>query len=210
MTYKSTHNCSRRQFISSSIALGGMILVPTSVYGAEIQKLTGTVFINRIKADNSTRIRPGDNIIVSHGSSLTFALGDDAYKLKGGTVITLDTDDNLIVNGLRLLTGAFLSVFGRGRDRKIIMRNATIGIRGTALYINMEPVSTYFCACYGNTTFTAEGVDHDISATHHNAHIIEFDENGGMSMQATQVLGHTDDELRELEAYVGRKPLFDL
>ena len=103
-----------------------------------------------------------------------------------------------------------MSVFGRGKDKKIITHTATIGIRGTALYLDVEPVKTYFCTCYGETMFTAGGERHEIISTHHDAHIIDFDETGVMSMKATEVIDHTDDELRQLESYFGRKPAFDM
>ena len=46
--------------------------------------------------------------------------------------------------------------------------------------------------------------------THHDAHYIDSDELGTMTMRAAEVIDHTDDELRLLESYVGRQPAFDL
>ncbi len=206
-----THYCyNRRQFITSSLVIAGSILIPIKAQCAEIQELSGKVFVNRKRADKSTPIRLGDSIVTSHNGRLIFTLGDDGFMVRPRTALQLDTDDNLLLTGLRLLTGGLLSVFGRGMDKKITTLTATIGIRGTALYLNVEPVKTYFCTCYGETTFSAGGERHEIKSTHHYAHYISFDEKGVMSMKAMVVIDHTDDELRQLEAYFGRKPAFDM
>jgi len=205
-----THRCySRRQFIASTLAIAGSILIPVTAQCAEIRELGGTVFVNRKRADLSTPIQPGDSVVASHNGNITFTVGDDGFMLRPGTALKLERDNSLLLTGLRLLTGGLLSVFGRGMQKKIITSTATIGIRGTGLYLNVEPVRTYFCTCYGETSLTAGGEQHPITATHHEAQYIDFGENGVMSMQATSVIDHTDDELRQLEAFFGRKPAFD-
>ena len=53
---------------------------------------------------------------------------------------------------LRLLTGSLLSVFGeRGANQALSVNTstATIGIRGTGIYMEAEPDLTYLCTCYG-------------------------------------------------------------
>jgi hypothetical protein len=200
----------RRQFLTSSLAIAGSILIPIKAQCAEIRELNGKVFVNRKRADNLTPIRPGDSIVTSHNSRLIFALGDDGFMVRPRTALQLDTDNNLLLTGLRLLTGGLLSVFGKGMEKQITTLTATIGIRGTALYLNVEPTKTYFCTCYGETTLSAGGERHEIKSTHHDAHNIDFDEKGIMSMKAMAVIDHTDDELRQLEAYFGRKPDFDM
>ncbi|MEE8320214.1 MAG: hypothetical protein V3R68_00050 [Gammaproteobacteria bacterium] len=204
------HFCNRRQFITSSLAITGSLLLPIKAQCTEIREMSGTVFVNRKRAGISTPIHPGDNIVTSHDGRVTFAVGDDGFMVRQDTVLKLETDNNLLLTGLRLFTGGLLSVFGRGKDKKIITRTATIGIRGTALYLNVEPAKTYFCTCYGETMFTAGGERHEITSTHHDAHNIDFDETGVMSMKATEVIDHTDGELRQLESYFGRKPAFDM
>ena len=202
------HCARRRGFLTSAAALGAGVLLPGSAHGAEIRDLRGTVFVNRRVATFDTPIRPGDSVVAAWGSSITFVLGGDAFRVRGGTALTIDPDDGALARGLRILTGALLGVFGRG-SAVLGIRNATIGIRGTGLYLDVSPTRTYFCTCYGETNLWAEGAPHHISATHHNAQYIDFDESGTMTMQATQVIGHDDAELRELEAFHGRRPPFD-
>ena len=50
----------------------------------------------------------------------------------------------------------------------------------------------------------------DVIATHHNAHVVTNGINGNAQMKAFEVIDHNDDELRMLEALVGRKPIFDV
>ena len=112
-----------------------------------------------------------------------------------------------VVNALRVLTGALLGVFGHRRHPATITTSvATIGIRGTAVYIASKPDSLYFCTCYGHTTISAGGHTENITATHHNAHEITRTPRNPMVMQVAQVRDHTDEELRQLEGYVGRTP----
>ena len=49
----------------------------------------------------------------------------------------------------------------------------------------------------------------DVISKHHNAHVVTTNAGGNAQMKAFEVIDHTDDELRMLEALVGRKPSFD-
>lgn len=55
----------------------------------------------------------------------------------------------------------------------------------------------------------ARNITEVFEARHHNAHQLEFDGDQLIGMQVMQLLDHDDDELRQLEAYVGRIPRFD-
>ena len=129
--------------------------------------------------------------------------------LKPRTALRVGERQNALISALRLLTGKLLSVFESGRDRSIITANATVGIRGTACFLNAEPRSLYYCNCYGETELRMAGETKSFSASHHDAHQLDFDDGKYMGMAAMQVLDHTDEELRELEAMVGRVPAFD-
>ena len=85
----------------------------------------------------------------------------------------------------------------------------SISIRGTALYLKDSPYKTYFCTCYGETELITKDHRIPVSATHHNAHFITANEQGTQVTPEPKVIGHTDDELRMLEALVGRGPTFD-
>ncbi len=203
------HKIRRRNFLINTTGFGLCLLVPGFARAANIHELRGNVYINNKVATQSSIIGPGDLVTTGHGGRISFSVNADAYMLKEKTSMRIESNDNVVINALRLLTGKLLSVFEKGRNREIITSTATIGIRGTACFLNVMPHTTYFCTCYGKTELRAKDMRKEFEATHHNAHQLDFDGMKVMGMQLMQVKDHTDDELRQLEAYVGRVPLFD-
>jgi hypothetical protein len=200
---------SRRQILQAGGAIGLGLLIPGLAHAAIVRALSGTVYINRQKATIDSSIRAGDLVTTSHDGRISFSIDGDAFLLKERTSLKVGTEQNILINTLRLLTGKLLSVFETGRKREIITTTATIGIRGTACFLNVEPNSTYYCNCYGKTELRAENIYEEFEATHHNAHRIDFDGMQLMGMAVMKVIDHSDDELRMLESYVGRTPRFD-
>jgi len=204
------HPVSRRDFLMADVAAGAGLMLPTIGQANSIQYLTGSVFVNRRYANIGTAITPGDVVTVAYGSSVSFTVGEDAYTLRGGTTMKIESDDNVLVKGLRLFTGGVLGVFGQGK-KTINLRLATIGIRGTGLYLDTAPDKTYFCTCYGETELRVQGMESRVlTATHHNAVMIYTppdDKNKIQNMAGFEY--HTDDELRAAEALQGRKVPFD-
>lgn len=148
---------------------------------------------------------------MAHGGKLAVSIGGDAYLVREGTVLETSGHGNAVISGLRLLTGAMLAVFDkRKQPAYIVTSTAIIGIRGTGVYLSAQPHRLYTCTCYGKTDLRFGGHVEQISATHHNAHEVAPGSNGLMAMKSMEVIDHTDDELRMLEGYVGRKPAFDL
>ena len=52
-------------------------------------------------------------------------------------------------------TGKLLSVHARGSNVQMSTVVATIGIRGTGVYLEADPEQTYVCTCYGVTDISA-------------------------------------------------------
>jgi len=208
------HGMSRRDFLALGAAAGAGLILPGSAQAADnIRELQGTVFVNRTLASPATPINPGDLVTVAHGGKLSFVVGDDAYLLRGASSLRLQKGDNLLVKGLRLLTGGLLAVFGKG-EKTIQTRTATIGIRGTGIYLDTRPGKTYFCTCYGETELRVGNDKRIITAEHHRSAWIyspavgEYKvEDMGMFMGTFD--NHTDDNLRAQEALVGRTVPFD-
>lgn len=205
----------RRQFLTAAAALPLALYLPVghtaNRLAGVIRELEGDVFINKRIAHQASSIRAGDRLSVAYGGRLVFSMGEDSYLLQEGTSLEVASKDNKVISGLRLLTGGLLSVFGqRDTTTRIYTHTATIGIRGTGVYLNSQPDSLYFCTCYGKTDLHL-GHHHDehIEATHHNAFNITGKSQKSMSMTATEVIGHSDDDLRLLERYSNRKPPFD-
>lgn len=205
----SANSLSRRRLLAGSALAPLLLWLPGKSHAAStIRQLEGSVFVNNRPATAATAIRAGDQIVVAHGGKLAMSVGGDAFLLREGTVLELAGSG--VLSGLRLLTGAMLSVFAKRRKPAYIMTGvATIGIRGTGVYMNAQPHRLYTCTCYGETDIRIGAHVQRISASHHKAHEIAPGSDGVMVMQSMEVIDHTDDELRMLEGYVGRKPMFD-
>ena len=157
-------------------------------------------------------IKNGDEIIVSNDGKLVFSIGEDAFLVRGGSTLQVYAEENsVLVSALRLISGAVLGVFGKRKTTtRIFTATATVGIRGTAVYAAVTPEKLYICTCYGHTDLIVGLDSADVIATHHNAHVVTTGNNGNAKMKAFEVIDHNDDELRMLEALVGRKPVFDV
>ncbi len=200
---------SRRKFLQGSAGVACGLLIPGVAQAANIHKLSGKVYINSELATLGSVIRSGDLVTTSHNGRISFNIDGDAFLLKERTSVRVGEKESVIINVLRLFTGKLLSVFEKGRNRDIVTRSATIGIRGTACFLNVMPNETYYCNCYGKTVLRAENIKEEFEATHHNAHMLHFDGMHLMGMDIMKVIDHTDEELRLLESYVGRVPVFD-
>lgn len=219
MKQKQDHHCpvhdmSRREFLCAGLAAGTGLLLPHHVHAdGGIHELKGTVFVNREPASPSTSIRPGDLVTVADGGKISFMLGSDVYLLRGGSSLKIGKEENLLVKTLRLLTGGLLAVFGKG-EKEITTRAATIGIRGTGIYLDTAPDKTYFCTCYGETELRVDKKQWIMTAEHHHSAWIYTPVDGqrkveDMGMFMGNFEYHTDDHLRAAEALAGRKVPFD-
>jgi hypothetical protein len=97
------------------------------------------------KLERGIRYRSGDvrisgeRIATGADGQLMIVVGRDAMMVRRHS--TLD----IVANGFRLVTGAVLSVFSPGRSRQLTTATATIGIRGTAVYLEARRGRTYVC-----------------------------------------------------------------
>lgn len=211
------HNLSRRRFIQAAAAIPLFLALPNRAFASPIiHQLHGLVYVNNRPANLNSRISSSSRIVVAHDAELVFSIGGDAFLLRGGTAIELVGSS--VISGLRLLTGGLLSVFDkRSKPAHIVTRMATIGIRGTGVYVQAEPNRLYTCTCYGETDLIIGRHTERIVSSYHNAHEVihgelqanKDDKMQGMKMKSMAVVDHTDDELRMLEAYIGRIPAFD-
>lgn len=197
--------------------------------GRSIHRLRGEVRINGVAAQADTRIRPDDDIETGSNSEIVFAVGSDAFILRENGHLQLAatplagappaaycaSGESALLSGLRLVSGKLLSVFGvREAGERLDMRTptATIGIRGTGIYLEAEDERTYVCTCYGTTrlaTADASPATERITASHHDAprYILGA---GPVErrIRPAPVINHTDMELVMIEALVGRRPPF--
>ena len=204
---------SRRRFLIAAALLPVAAIIPIKAFAAtrKIHEIEGDVFINQVKINSESLIKNGDEIVVSRDGKLVFSLGEDAFLVRGGTTLQVYSDhDSLLVTALRLVTGAMLGVFGKRKTTThIYTATATIGVRGTAVYAAVTKDKLYTCTCYGHTDLIVGLEREDVISKHHNAHVVTINVSGNTQMKAFEVIDHNDDELRMLEALVGKKPSFD-
>ena len=197
--------------------------------GRSVFRVEGDVRVDGVAATRDTRIGPLDTIETGSGSELVFVVGKDAFMLRENSRVELTPlapagggggagDDGAaasIIGSLRLLTGRILTVFGeRTAQQSLYLHTstATIGIRGTGVYLESAPDRSYVCTCYGATLLTATGDPASreaIESSHHDApRFILADAPAGKHIEPAPVFHHTDSELVLLETLVGRKPPF--
>ncbi|MGE0384018.1 MAG: hypothetical protein AB7Q97_04760 [Gammaproteobacteria bacterium] len=178
--------------------------------GRSIHAIEGQVTINGAPATAGSRITAADRIETGPDGRLVFAVGQDAFLLRPRSGLTL-AGSGAVVETLRLVTGKLLTVFAR-RPHVVQTPVATIGIRGTGVYVEAEPDQSYVCTCYGQTEIAAAadpGTREEISTTHHDAPRYVVAQGGSVAIRPAPMKNHTDDELFLLEALVGRTPPFD-
>jgi hypothetical protein len=105
--------------------------------------------------------------------------------------------------------GKVLSVFSK-KPVAIKAATASIGIRGTGAYIEVNPDSVYFCLCYGEARVEGPGMANarEVKTTHHESPLVLRDVGGIMNVEPGPFQNHSDEELVMLEALVGREPPF--
>jgi len=198
----------RRNFLLASAALGTSLLLPGGARAAQIKRMEGQVTVNGKAAKTTTRIKPGDTIATAAGAKLVFAVGQDAFLLRGGSKLKLDASKagkEPVVSGLRLLTGALLAVLGKGA-RQIETTTATAGIRGTGVYIEASAKQTYFCTCYGEVELTSrKGNERKLVISgYHTPTMIYARPTNGKMMSGAAFKDHTDQELIMLSRVLGQ------
>lgn len=176
-------------------------------------RVRGEVRIGDAVARRGMEVRPGDVVTVGRGGEAVFVVGRDAFMARSNTRIELsEGTGRSVLAGLRLVTGALLSVFEPGRERRIRTATAMIGVRGTGLYVEAGTKRTYACTCYGEVELVP--VDDPKAAEvvrtlHHEQPRYIYAKGMPRMMETAPVINHTDAELVLLESLVGRQVPFD-
>ncbi len=206
----------RRSFLRAGAVAGvAGFLLPWPAAAAEraIHDLRGNVKINGKAATYDSVIAPGDTVTAGSDGYIVFVVGASAFMLRSRSELVVEKPHEDAFGAaygiLRLVTGAIGATFLRGTPARITTANATIGIRGTGVYMETRGNGTYFCTCWGRTEV---GVNQGpvnkeiIEATHHNPRMIGYkpDADGNYFLQAPFET-HTDEEMDILEKCVGRR-----
>jgi hypothetical protein len=177
-----------------------------------IHRLRGDVKVNGAPAKEGMDIRAGDVITTGASSEVVLVTGRDALMIRANARVEVQgRAGELAVSGLRVVTGAVLSVFAPVEPKTLVTPTATIGIRGTAVYLEIDAARTYACVCYGVADIVSvmdPSARETIATTHHEQPRYIMGAGAPQMLMGAPVINHTDAELTMLEALVGRRPPF--
>ena len=181
--------------------------------GRSIYRLEGSVFVDGKRANIDTVIGPGSLVKTGSGSHVIFVVASDAFILRGNSEVRMQSSDGLLIEGMRLVAGRLLSVFGkRQKPHNILTPTATIGIRGTGIYLESDEEKSYVCTCYGRTRIAANAnpdVSKDIVSKHHDEPVYVLPSGSDKKLIVpAPFINHTDAELALIEELVGRTTPF--
>ncbi|HSJ96819.1 MAG TPA: hypothetical protein VLC53_07100 [Myxococcota bacterium] len=175
-----------------------------------LHRLDGTATINGAAARAGAAVKLGDHIATGPRSQAVVVLKGDAFLMRADTAIEVRGRGGTL-SGLVVGAGKLLSVFGR-KPVSIRAAHATIGIRGTGAYLEVEPARVYFCLCYGAALVEGPGMEGAagrlVTTTHHEQPLWLRDDGGILRAEPGPMTNHSDAELVMLEALVGRQPPF--
>ncbi len=183
------------------------------VPGKSIYDLSGEVTVDGKPATEATQIGPNSSLSTGENSHVIFVVGQDAFVMRSNSRLKLQ--GNGIISTIRLLSGKLLSVFGRREQQQklsVKTTTATIGIRGTGMYVEAETERTYVCTCYGTADLQSnqdEQSREQVKTRHHDApRFILANGASGQRIVEAPVFNHSDDELALIETLVGREVPF--
>lgn len=202
------------QYTAGSAA--GLVLLRDALAAGKIEKgvyrVKGEVRINGAPAVVGMDVKAGDVVTTGRGAELVYVIDRDAMMVRAGTRVEIaGKAGSLLETGLRIVTGAVLSVFEPGKPKRIRTATATIGIRGTGIYVEALPGGTYVCTCYGVADLAAVGdpsARETVHTTHHDQPRFVMARGAPRMIVKAPVVNHTDAELILLEDLVGRRPPF--
>ena len=146
-----------------------------------------------------------DGITTGPNSEVLFVRERDAVLVRSNSALAF------LASGFRVVTGAVLAVFSPGQPKELRTPTATIGIRGTAVYLEVEPGRTYVCTCYGEAILASvdDPASRETVRTRAHEQPRYIMASGAPQMiTSAPVINHTDVELQLLEGLVGRQAPF--
>jgi len=175
-----------------------------------VHRVRGDVRINGAPAKEGMDVKAGDVITTGPGSETVFVTGRDAFLIRADSRVEVQgVLGALVLTGLRVVTGAVLSVLTPGEPKVLRTATATIGIRGTAVYLEAEASRTYVCTCYGEADIVSmvdPSARETVRTTHHEQPRYVMGSGAPQMLMGAPVINHTDAELTMLETLVGRRP----
>jgi hypothetical protein len=206
----------RRGFLRAAAAwtgLGGWAGAQAQQRG-NIVELVGDATLNGERLRPDGFVQTGDRVETGPNSNLVFVLGNSAFQVRQNTRLTVERGDTLFaVSVLRLLTGAVVSVWGKGRSRQIVTPTITAGIRGTGVYTEVfanQAFRSYFCNCWGTVDLIAGPDRAQSQAQYHQAFWGEAEPKNGRLLTPAKAINHTDEELEFLARLIDQRTAWQI
>jgi hypothetical protein len=181
---------------------------------SNVVQLTGDATVNGQRLVAAQSIQTGDAIATGPNSTLIFVMGNSAFHVRQNSMMTVERGASLFaVSVLRLLTGAVVSVWGKGTNRQIVTPTMTAGIRGTGVYTEIfadQGERSYFCNCYGMVDMAAGSSRVTSQSEYHQAYWGELSPKEGTSLTMAKAINHTDEELEYLARLTGQRTAWQI
>lgn len=201
---------SRRRLLQGTAAL---LLVRDALAAGSIEKgvyrVRGDARINGAPAREGMDVKPGDAVTTAAGAQIVFVIDRDAFLLRANSRLEVSSG---AADVFRIVTGALLSVYQPGKPKTLHAQTATIGIRGTGIYVESAADKTYACTCYGEAELVPlhdPAARETVRTRHHDQPRYVMASGAPQMIMPAPVVNHTDAELVMLESLVGRNVPFN-
>ena len=190
------------------VAMGGL---PAALaqQRSNVVQLAGDTMLNGLALQPGQSIQTGDQIKTGPGANLMFVIGNSAFQVRQNSTLTVERGNSLnAVSLLRLVTGAVVSVWGKGSSRLIVMPTITAGIRGTGVYSEVfaeQNNRSYFFNFYGTVDLESDGEKRIAVSDYHQAFWGEVEPKDGRKLTPAGAINHTDEELEFLAKLVDQR-----
>ena len=185
------------------------------------QTVEGDVRLNGQSAQVGTAVRPGDVCTTGADGNCVIVIGEHVFLLREDSEVEFEIEhfeeglktSRSVSERIRVAAGALMGVFA-STEMTIDTPLATIGIRGTGLYLEAREDRDYVCLCYGKAELTPKrkpSLAQSLDTFHHDDPRNIYKDplaHGGRVIEREKMINHQDEELIMLETLVGRIPLF--
>jgi hypothetical protein len=204
----------RRQTLQAAAAWTALGGLPAAMaqQQSNVVEFVGDVLLNGQRMRPQQTVQTGDDLQTGPASRLVFVIGNAAFHVRQNSRLSVGRGATInTVSLLRMLTGAVVSVFGRGSSRTIATPTLTAGIRGTGVYTEVMPDQrTYFCNCYGIVDVATRGERTLSESSYHQSFWGEVDPKGGRVITPAAAINHTDEELEFLARLINQRTAWQI
>jgi hypothetical protein len=199
-----TLSARRRWLLGTAALLLARDLLAAGKIEKGVYRVRRDARVNGVPAKEGMDVKPGDTVVTGRGAEIVFVINRDAFLLRADSRLEVGS---AAADVFRIVTGALLSVYQPGAPKTLHARTATIGIRGTAVYVESSADKTYICTCYGEAQLVPldePQAAETVRTQHHEQPRYVMAKGAPRMIMRAPVINHTDAELVLLESLVGR------